>query len=57
MYSEDIKNEVILYFKQIKDLSDLMIEADNISSTNLMTISNLAQIGSEMAEKLDKIIN
>ena len=42
---EDVLADVEMYFCQLIDLLDLMIENDNISVNNLMTLKQLSESG------------
>lgn len=42
---EDSLADIELYFKQLIDLTDLMIETDNTSINNLITLKQLSESG------------
>ncbi len=42
---EDVLADVEKYFDQLIDLLDLMIEHDNVSINNVMTLKQLAESG------------
>lgn len=54
MEIDDIKNEIIMYFKQIKVLSEMMLETDNVAVENVLTINGLAENGLQNAEQMFK---
>ena len=45
MNKEDINADIEMYFKQIISMADLMIEKNNESVPNVLTIRDLAQLG------------
>lgn len=51
MNQDDINADVEMCFRQILSISDLMLECNNQSIPNILTIRDLAQTG------IDKIIN
>lgn len=58
----DLKANIEMYFLQIRDLTDLMIENQMYSTPNLITIRDLAQSGldkltsKETVFKSDKLL-
>lgn len=47
MTTEDKNADIEMYFNQIISLSDLMLETQNFSIPNILTIRDLAQHGYE----------
>jgi len=45
MIQEDINADIIMRFKQIISLTDLMLENNNDVSPNILTIRDIAQLG------------
>ena len=44
--------EIEMNFKQTRDLCDLMLENDNYTMTNIITIRDIAERGAEKISKL-----
>lgn len=51
---EDVLADVEMYFCQLIDLLDLMIENDNTSINNLMTLKQLSESGLSSIKSFNK---
>lgn len=53
----DLKANIEMYFLQIRDLTDLMIENQMYSTPNLITIRDLAQSGLDKLTLKETVFN
>jgi len=49
---DDLKVEIEMNFKQIRDLCDLMLENDNYTIPNIMTIRDISELGVQKSQNL-----
>lgn len=50
---EDLKATAKMSFKQIIDICDLILEAENLNTTTILTIRDVEENGSKHLEKLE----
>lgn len=48
---EDLLQDVAMYFRQIDEISNLMIQADTFAVENLLTIRDLVALASDKIKK------